>query len=83
MLSSPLAEKQIRDGRQSCEHPQANTLALQLDAYYTAVSLPNVTGVDTTFNRAPQVVFKVHTGTEVFMRPARTRSGDVRVDVDH
>ena len=64
-----LAEKQIRDGRQSCEYPQANTLALQLDAYYTAVSLPNVTGVDTTFNRAlPHVVFKVHTGdTVVFM----------------
>ena len=64
-----LADKQIRDGRQTCEYPQANTLALQLDAYYTAVSLPNVTGVDTTFNHAlPHVVFKVHTvDTVVFM----------------
>ena len=61
--------QRANDGRQSCEYPQANTLALQLDAYYTAVSLPNVTGVDTTFNRAlPHVVFKVHTGdTVVFM----------------
>lgn len=56
-----LADKQVRDGVQSCEYPQVNTLALQLDAYYTAVTLPLVTGVDITFNHAlPQVVFKAH-----------------------
>lgn len=56
-----LANKQVSDGVQSCEYPQVNTLALQLDAYYTAVALPLVTGVDITFNHAlPQVVFKAH-----------------------
>ena len=64
-----LAEKQLRDNVQSCEYPQVNTLALQLDAYYTAVALPQVTNVDTTFNHAlPQVVFRVHAqGRVVFM----------------
>lgn len=64
-----LADKQLRDGVQSCEYPQVNTMALQLDAYYTAVSLPQVTGVDTTFNRAlPQLILKVHKqGGFVFM----------------
>lgn len=65
-----LADKQVRDGVQSCEYPQVNTLSLQLDAYYTAVTLPLVTGVDITFNHAlPQVVFKAHGrgGSFVFM----------------
>ena len=65
-----LARTQLSDGVQSCEYPQVNTLALQLDAYYTAVKLPLVTRVDITFNHAlPQVVFKAHgrDGTFVFM----------------
>ena len=65
-----LADKQLSDGVQSCEYPQVNTLAMQLDAYYTAVKLPLVTGVDITFNHAlPQVVFKAHGrgGSFVFM----------------
>ena len=56
-----LAHTQLSDGVPSCEYPQVNTLALQLGAYYTAVTLPLVTGVDITFNHAlPQVVFKAH-----------------------
>lgn len=65
-----LARTQLSDGVQSCEYPQVNTLAMQLDAYYTAVKLPLVTRVDITFNHAlPQVVFKAHgrDGTFVFM----------------
>lgn len=65
-----LVHTQLSDGVQSCEYPQVNTLALQLGAYYTAVTLPLVTGVDITFNHAlPQVVFKAHgrDGTFVFM----------------
>lgn len=65
-----LAQTQLSDGVQSCVYPQVNTLAMQLDAYYTAVKLPLVSGVDITFNHAlPQVVFKAHgrDGTFVFM----------------
>jgi len=55
------AAHQLEQGLQSCLHPQVDTLARQLDAYYTVASFPQVTGVDTTFNNAlPQVVLKAH-----------------------
>jgi len=56
-----VAHRQLRDDVPSCEYPQVNTLALQLDAYFTVAALPGVGRVDTSFNQAlPHVVFKAH-----------------------
>lgn len=65
-----LADKQVRDGVQSCEYPQVNTLGLAAGAYYIVLSLPAVVRVDITFNHAmPQVVLKAQKtdGKSVFM----------------
>jgi len=64
------AAHQLEQGLQSCLHPQVDTLALVLDAYYTVAALSAVVRVDTTFNNAlPQVVLKAHKrdGNFVFM----------------